>query len=69
MNDNMYNYIIIDLLGPSLEDVFKLCGRKFTLKTVLTIADEILSRIEYIHFCKILHRDIDPSNFLIGIGN
>lgn len=57
-----------DFFGPSLEQLLKYCQGTFSLKTVLLIADQILDRIEWIHSKGLVYNNVDPSNFVVGLG-
>ncbi|SAM00581.1 hypothetical protein [Absidia glauca] len=57
--------LVMDLLGPSLEDLFEMCGRRFSLKTVVGLGKDMLTLLQYIHTRHYIFRDIKPDNFLI----
>ena len=62
-----HKILVMDLLGPSLGLLFESCRYKFSLKTVLMLADQMIQRIQYLHRKGFLHRDLKPDNFLMGM--
>lgn len=38
-----YNVMMMELLGPNIDELFKYAKKKFTLKTVLLLADQMVS--------------------------
>jgi len=63
-----FRIMVTNLLGPSLEDLFDYCHRKFSLKTVLLLTEQFLYRLQYLHEKNFVHRDVKPANFLMGLG-
>ena len=65
-NGHKHNYLLMQLLGKSLDKLFSDTNRKFSIKTVSQIGYQMVQRIEYVHSKGYIHRDIKPGNFLIG---
>jgi casein kinase I family protein HRR25 len=63
-----YRALVLDLLGPSLDNFFHFCDRRFSLKCVLMLLEQGLSRMEYIHSQSFVHRNLKPADLLMGIG-
>jgi hypothetical protein len=48
----------MDLLGPSIEDLFNFCQRQFSLKTILMLIDQAIIRVQQMHEQSLIHRDV-----------
>jgi serine/threonine protein kinase len=57
--------IVMDLLGPSLESLL-VKHKHLGLKSVISLAIQMIDVIKYVHSCGFLHRDIKPDNFTVG---
>lgn len=52
-----FNVMVIDLLGPCLEDLLEYCRRKFTLKTVVMLAIQMVFEITNLnHYVALTNR-------------
>ena len=66
--EGQYNVMLMDLLGSSVEDIFVEYSKIMSVKSALMIGYQMLERIEFLHERQIIHRDIKPDNFLLGIN-
>ncbi|KAJ4482194.1 kinase-like domain-containing protein [Lentinula aciculospora] len=66
--EGMWDYLAIDLLGASLDSLYKKSGKEtMDLRSVCCIAMQIISRLEFMHSRGILHRDIQLGNATVGL--
>ena len=63
-----YNILVMQLLGKNLETFFEE-KKKLSLKTVCMIGYQFVTILEYLHNKHIIHRDIKPDNFVVGLNN
>ena len=62
-------FMAFELLGKSLKTLFLENNRRLSLKTVLMLADQMLTTIQYVHTRHFIHRDLKPDNFVIGLDD
>lgn len=65
-DEDEYSYVVLQLLGQSLEDRFIELNRKFPFEDFLQYSQQILSILESIHNRNIIHRDLKPRQILFG---
>ena len=66
MHGSDYSVLVMDLLGPTLYSVWSQLGQKFSMRTLLTIVDQSIEIISHVHSRGFVHRDLSPSNFMLG---
>ena len=63
-----YSCLVMELLGPNLEQLFNFCDNQFTIPTTINIGLQILNKLEFLHGKNFVHRDLKPENLVIGQG-
>ena len=61
-----YNILVMQLMDKSLEEIFNK-RLKFSVKTTALLAYQMITVLHYIHDKHIIHRDIKPDNFVMGL--
>ncbi|KQK20699.1 casein kinase 1-like protein HD16 [Brachypodium distachyon] len=62
-----YYILVMDILGPSLWDVWNSLGQMMSPHMAACIAVEAISILEKLHSKGFVHGDVKPENFLLGL--
>ena len=62
------NILIMDLLGPTIYEVFKDHGKCFDLQTVCSYGIQMIRAIKDVHINGIVHRDVKPKNMCVSLN-
>ena len=68
-HSSKYNILVMELMGKSLEDIFEdFIVKKMSTRCVCNIGYQMIEILEYIHNKHVIHRDIKPDNFVVGLN-
>lgn len=66
--DNFNYYMVINLLGDSLQNLKEIRGQ-FSLKLTIQVGIQIIILLRTLHEKGLVHRDVKPDNFLLGLND
>ena len=58
--------LVMDRLGPSMGQLFRLCDKHVPVDTIVPFMKQMVLRMKEIHASGYLHKDIKPDNFCLG---
>lgn len=69
IRDGAHDFLVLELLGVSLDKLVDMCGGAFTVDTVLMIGVQMIARLAFVHRFGCIHGDVKPSNMIVGHGS